>query len=63
MDDDEQDHARKVGEETSLASSLAAETGITLEQARELIALLGTNRNSLLREARLLRKQPRQTPR
>ncbi|ANT50341.1 hypothetical protein [Mesorhizobium amorphae] len=63
MDDDERDHARKVGEETSLASSLAAETGITLEQARELIALIGTNRNSLVREARLLMKRPRQPPR
>ncbi|TPM90630.1 hypothetical protein FJ977_33675 [Mesorhizobium sp. B2-1-3A] len=34
--------------------SLAQETGITEEQARDLIRLIGTDRNSLLREARQL---------
>ncbi|MFK0691097.1 hypothetical protein ACFX5Q_23280 [Mesorhizobium sp. IMUNJ 23033] len=63
MDDDAQNHARKVRDETSLARSLAAETGITFDQAWELIALIGTNRSSLLREARLLKKRSGQLPR
>jgi hypothetical protein len=40
-----------------LASFLAQETGITERQARELVKLLGNDRGSLLREARLLRKK------
>ncbi|PTE08614.1 hypothetical protein [Mesorhizobium helmanticense] len=55
MDDDTQDHARKMREKTSLASALAAETGITVDQAVDLIAMIGTDRNSLLREARILK--------
>lgn len=53
------DHARPVGIE-ALAHWLSTETGISEEQARELIRLIGTDRNSLLREARqLLRQRPR----
>ncbi|MGX9142846.1 hypothetical protein [Mesorhizobium sp. 128a] len=36
---------------------LVRETGITEAQARELIDLIGNNTNSLLREARNLKKQ------
>ncbi len=39
----------------SLARSIAAETGITETQALILIEMLGTDRWSLLREARILR--------
>jgi len=38
-----------------LARSVAAEAGITVEQARLLIDMLGTDHNSLLREARILK--------
>ncbi len=34
---------------------LVTETGISLEQARELVSMLGANWSSLVREARLLR--------
>jgi hypothetical protein len=44
-------------EKNAQARELARETGITEAQARELIDLLGTNRASLLREARLLKKR------
>jgi hypothetical protein len=44
-----------------LASFLAQETGITESQARELVKLLGNDRGSLLREARLLRKKKDRT--
>ncbi|MES0168268.1 hypothetical protein NKJ87_20135 [Mesorhizobium sp. M0027] len=37
------------------AQSLAKETGITEEQARDLIEMIGTDRGSLLREARALK--------
>ncbi len=40
-----------------LAERLARETGITLEQPQGLIVLIGTEWNSLLREAHLLKKQ------
>ncbi|CCV15274.1 hypothetical protein [Mesorhizobium sp. STM 4661] len=53
MDDDKQ----KMREKTALARSLAAETGITLDQASDLITMIGTDRNSLLREARILSKR------
>ena len=36
---------------------LVEETGITEDQARELVALLGMNWSSLLREARLLKQR------
>ncbi|TIM37709.1 hypothetical protein [Mesorhizobium sp.] len=39
------------------AQFLAKEAGITEAQARELIELIGTDRASLLREARLLKSR------
>lgn len=36
---------------------LVKETGITEEQARELVVLLGVNWSSLMREARLLNRK------
>ncbi|QIA21503.1 hypothetical protein [Mesorhizobium sp. AA22] len=42
------------------AKVLAEETGITEAQASDLIEMIGTDRASLLREARILKK--RQTP-
>ena len=36
---------------------LVKETGITEDQARELVAVLGMNWSSLLREARLLKRR------
>lgn len=59
MDDDKQNQNRR--EKTGLARALAAETGITLDQAQDLIAMIGTDRNSLLREARILRKRSGQS--
>ena len=47
---------RVAGNET-LAEFIARETGITENQVRELIRLIGTDRNSLLREARQLLRQ------
>ena len=40
-----------------VVSRLVKETGVTEEQARELIALLGMNWSSLLREARQLNRK------
>lgn len=37
---------------------LVSETGITVAQATELIALLGLNWSSLLREARIMNSKP-----
>jgi len=55
---DDEDHARPEALD-ALAQSIARESGISEEQARELIRLIGTDRNSLLREARqLLRQRP-----
>jgi len=56
MGDDKDDRKRVATTET-LAQSIARETGITEDQAGELIRLIGTDRNSLLREARLLLRQ------
>jgi hypothetical protein len=42
----------------SLAKSVAAETGITETQALNLIEMIGTDRSSLIREARVLRNLP-----
>ena len=56
MDDDKDNGERVAGNET-LAESIARETGITEDQARELIRLIGTDRNSPLREARQLLRQ------
>lgn len=50
---DDKDGARTT-ERDRLAVSLAKETGISEAQARDLIEMLGTDRNSLLREARLI---------
>ncbi|WP_202295058.1 hypothetical protein [Mesorhizobium sp. 131-2-1] len=36
--------------------ALALETGLTAEQIREIILLIGSDRASILREARLLKK-------
>ncbi|WP_189525999.1 hypothetical protein [Mesorhizobium sp. M7A.F.Ca.ET.027.03.2.1] len=56
---DDKDSRQQAASKT-LAQSIARETGITEDQARELIRLIGTDRNSLLREARLLfRQRPR----
>ena len=43
-----------------LIERLAAETGISEAQARELVRLLGVNWSSLIREARILRSPVRQ---
>jgi hypothetical protein len=50
---EERDEGASKGRDT-LSRSLAKEAGITEDQARELIRMLGTDRNSLLREARIL---------
>jgi len=55
MENDER--ARKMDEEALLAGALAKETGITLDEARSLIEMIGTDRNSLLREARILKNR------
>ncbi|WP_164873719.1 hypothetical protein [Mesorhizobium sp. M7A.F.Ce.TU.012.03.2.1] len=44
---------------TAWIERLVKEAGITEDQARELIFLLGLNWSSLLREAKLLRKSAR----
>jgi hypothetical protein len=41
----------------SAVARLVAETGITEAQARELILFLGYNWSSLMREARLLKRE------
>jgi hypothetical protein len=41
----------------ALAARLAAEAQIDKDQARELIRLIGTDWNSLLREARFLKRR------
>ncbi|WP_214477422.1 hypothetical protein [Mesorhizobium sp. dw_380] len=43
--------------EDHLADWLARETGITVEQARELIRMIGPSINSLLREARAMKQR------
>jgi hypothetical protein len=56
MAHDNEDHSRPEPHD-ALAQAIAKETGISEEQARELIRLIGTDRNSLLREARQLLRQ------
>ncbi|RUX73562.1 hypothetical protein EN925_20255 [Mesorhizobium sp. M7A.F.Ca.US.006.04.2.1] len=56
MGDDKCDGARMSGRDR-LVTQLAMETGITADQARGLISMLGTDRNSLLREARIIFRQ------
>ena len=61
MDDAKSDRART---NQLHARQLANETGITEAQALDLIDLIGTDRPSLLREARILKsreKPPEQT--
>jgi nucleoid DNA-binding protein len=53
MGDDKDEGARTM-ERKRLADQLAKETGITEAQAADLIKMLGTDRNSLLREARVI---------
>jgi hypothetical protein len=53
----DKDDRKLVATNETLAQSIARETGITEDQARELIRLIGTDRNSLLREARLMLRQ------
>jgi len=48
---------RKQEELEQLATLLAKQTGITCDQACDLIRLLGTEWSSLMREARLLKNQ------
>lgn len=51
------DRSQKTDEDILLVRSLAKETGITLHEARDLIEMIGTDRSSLLREARILKKR------
>lgn len=51
------ENERKRIEVEALATRLAKETGISVEQAHKLIELIGTNWNSLLREARFLKSR------
>jgi hypothetical protein len=44
-----------------LIKRLAAETGVSEAQARELVRLLGVDWSSLIREARILRSPVRET--
>jgi hypothetical protein len=48
------DDPRKPQEREGIIPRLVKETGITPEQARELVSVLGHNWPSLVREARLL---------
>ncbi|MBZ9811151.1 MULTISPECIES: hypothetical protein [unclassified Mesorhizobium] len=54
---DDKDDRKRVAMNEPLARSTVRETGITEDQARELIRLIGTDRNSLHGEARLLLRQ------
>ncbi|MER8974353.1 MULTISPECIES: hypothetical protein [unclassified Mesorhizobium] len=56
MDDDKSDHDRL---KSLVAKSVAKETGITEAQALDLINMIGTDRPSLLREARMLKARQR----
>jgi len=55
MAEDRQNSVRQT-KEKRLALILTEETGITLDQAHDLIAMIGTDRPSLLREARILKQ-------
>ena len=57
-DEKRRDRGHREEQEDFLARFLARETGITEAQARELIVVVGTDRASLLREARALKAQP-----
>ena len=51
------DVSKRQVETVPVVQRLVRETGITEQQARELVVFLGTNWSSLVREARLIRKQ------
>ncbi|WP_027062575.1 hypothetical protein [Mesorhizobium loti] len=51
---DDKDEGARMTERNKLADQLAKETRITEAQAADLIKMLGTDRNSLLREARVI---------
>jgi len=55
MAEERQNSVRQT-KEKRLALILTEETGITLDQAHDLIAMIGTDRPSLLREARILKQ-------
>jgi hypothetical protein len=54
---DDQDEAR-TKQIDFIVRRLAAEAGVTEAQARDLVAVLGLNWASLVREARILKKNP-----
>ncbi|MER8442904.1 hypothetical protein NKH52_06845 [Mesorhizobium sp. M1066] len=54
---DDNDDRQSEKENEAVVRSIVRETGITEGQVRELIRLIGTDRNSLLREARQLLRQ------
>ena len=56
-DEKRRDRGHREEQEDFLVRFLARETGITEAQARELIDMVGTDRGSLLREARILKAQ------
>jgi len=57
FDQKRRDRRHKEEQEDFLARSLAREAGITETQARKLIDMVGNDRASLLREARILKAQ------
>ncbi|PZV36280.1 hypothetical protein B5V02_24130 [Mesorhizobium kowhaii] len=56
-DEKRRDRGHREEQEDFLARFLARETGITEAQARDLIEMVGSDRASLLREARILKAQ------
>jgi len=56
-DEKRRDRGHREEQEDFLARFLARETGITEAQARDLIHMVGSDRGSLLREARILKAQ------
>lgn len=59
MSDDDNRSGSQSGAMKALADRLVREADITEEQARELITLIGTDWNSLLREAHSLKARHR----
>lgn len=58
MSEPKQDPRQRVQAQTEFSVQFLTErTGITEAQARDLIEMLGNDPNSLLREARILRKK------
>ncbi|WP_210163967.1 hypothetical protein [Mesorhizobium sp. WSM2561] len=47
---------RRPGMKPEIVSDLARESGASEHQIREIVSLIGFDRNSILREARLLKK-------